>query len=100
MGKQKIGEDIIKKKAGAIISTPKEHEEYEKFLEEREKQKKQEEIKEKMKEEGQITDEQLAKQREQEADELAEAKEEGKLKSVHVREHYRSKPKIEEEEEQ
>ena len=88
MPKEKIGKDVTKKKASGIISTPAEHEEYERFLEEREKQK-QEEIKEKMPEE-QPTDEELARERAKEGEELAKAKAEGKL--VHVKEHHRSHP--------
>jgi len=103
MGKPKIGSDIIKKKGG-IVSTKKDSEEYEKFIEEREKKKKKEaediegkKITSKMPDEGIPSDEQLAEERAKEEEEKAKAKARGLLKNVHVKEHHRSEPKKKEE---
>ena len=93
MPKERIGEDVTKKKAKGILP-PSEAEKFKKWREKREKQKKQkaqEEIKEKMPEE-QPTDEQLIKEREKEIEELAKAKKKGLL-PVFVREHNRRRPK-------
>ena len=100
--KQKIGKDILKQ--SGVITTKKDSEEYQKFLEEREKKKKLEQIKGKMPEE-QPTDEQLIKEKAKEVAELAEAKERGELapeeseedeeKPVNVKKHKRRKPQKE-----
>jgi hypothetical protein len=84
MGKQKIGRDITEKKGSAIISSPKESEEFEQWKEEQkeERPKEQVEIKSKMPDEGQPTDEELARAKEQEMAEFAKAKLEGKLKVI------------------
>ena len=101
---KKIGQDIIKKKGG-IISSPKESKEYQEWLEEQKEAKKAEEaeeiegkeIKARIPEEGQPSNEELARQKEEEMLRMAEAKRKGLLKSVHVREHHRRPPKAEEE---
>ena len=108
MPKQKIGKDALGKGAARILTTPKEEEEFEQWQEERAKQ---EEKEEKPKEqveltskmptnEGEITDEQMAQERQEIYEDMEKAKAEGKLKPVHVREHHRSYPKTEEEEEE
>jgi len=107
--KGKIGKDILKK--GGVITTKKDSEQYQKFLEEREKKKKLEQIKGKMPEE-QPTDEQLMREKAKEMAELVEAKEKGLLKTpeqeaelteetqdeekpVNVKKHKRRKPRRE-----
>ena len=100
MGKQKrIGKDVISK-TGAIISTPKDHEEFEEWKEEQrqeKKAKKAEEVEGKKIQyvlpEEQPTDEELEKAKAKEMEEMAKAKAQGKLKDVHVNEHHRSHPK-------
>ena len=82
MGKQKIGRDITEKKGSAIISSPKESEEFEQWKEEQkeERPKEQVEIKSKMPEEGQPTDEELNRAKAEEMAEMARLKAEGKLR--------------------
>jgi hypothetical protein len=93
---KKIGRDVIEKKAGGLINTPRESEEFQQWKEEREeekeeKPKEQVEIKSKMPEEPEPSDDEINRQR---AEEMA-------LKEVFVNEHYRRKPKrIEDEEEE
>ena len=103
MGKGKIGEDVIDKKGG-IITSAKESKEYEEWIEAKKAEEAEEiegkKLKTRMPEEGQPTDEQLIREKEEEMQKLAEVKRKGLLKSVHVREHQRRPPKTEEEEEE
>ena len=95
MPKQKIGKDIIEKKASGLISSPKEAQQFEEWKskqeEEEERRKKLEEIKERMKDEGEPSDAELIKAKQEEMQKLAEAKSKGL---------FGSKPKSEEEDEQ
>lgn len=100
MGKKgKIGKDILRR--SGTITSKKDSEEYQKFLEERER-KRLEEIKERMKEEGQPSNDEIARARAKEAAELNEAKQRGELepeedeeKPVNVKKHRRRKPRRE-----
>ena len=96
---KKIGKDVIKKGTIGIISTPKEHEEFQKWKEEQEerRQEKKAEIHYRLPSE-EPSDEQLIKEKEKEMAKLAEARRKGLLKNVHVTEHYRGRPKKEEDE--
>jgi len=99
MGKGKIGEDVTGKKGG-IITSAKESKEYQEWLEQEEEKRKKrlEEIKERMKDEGEPSDAELIKSKQEEMQKLAEAKAKGLLKPVHVVEHHRGRPRKEEEE--
>jgi len=105
---KKIGKDVINKKGTAIISTPKESEEFEKWQEEQLRKEEEREQKPKVKaklesrmpEEPEPSADELAKEKAKDYEEMAKWKESGKLKPVHVNEHYRSKPKQEEEQEE
>jgi len=84
MGKQKIGRDITDRKV-SIISTPKEHDEFEKWkqeqLEEQERKLKPKPIlKSKLPEEKEPTPDQLARERAEIQADMARLKAEGKLK--------------------
>ena len=94
---EKIGKDVLGKKGKM---TAKESEKFEEFKAKREAEKRKkpeeeiegEKVETKAPEEKQPTDEQLARERAKEMEELAKAKEKGELKPVHVREHRRSLP--------
>ena len=104
MGKkgQKIGKDVTERGLSGLISSPKEAQQFEEWKskqdEEEERRKKLEEIKERMKDEGEPSDAELIKAKQEEMQKLAEAKAKGLLKPVHVVEHHRGRPRKEEEE--
>lgn len=95
---KKIGKDIIDKKGTSIISTPKEHEEFEEWKSEQEEEKEQKpkeqvELRSEMPEEKEPSTEEMTAEMAKEAEKLEKAKAEGKLKTVHVNEHFRGQPK-------
>jgi hypothetical protein len=105
MGKQKIGRDIIDKKASGLISTPEESKEFEEWREEREeekeeKPKEQVELKSPMPIEKEPSADELARERAEILEDMARLKVEGKLKPVHVVEHHRSLPRETEEDDE
>jgi hypothetical protein len=84
MPKAKIGKDILEKKAVGLISTPKEHEQFEEWKEAKKAEESEEiegrELKSEFVEEKEPTPDQLARERAELQEEMAEAKALGKLK--------------------
>jgi len=94
---KKIGKDVITK-GSSIISSPKEHEEFEEWKEEQKQEKKAGETEEV---EGKELKSGMPEEPEPSADqESKEMAKEDALKQVFVNEHYRSKPKRDEEDQQ